>query len=655
MLRITIFCFTTLFCCISNLYTQSVFDNILNPGRLPYLKKSKLVQISSFDSTGGNNDRINIHSGKTATILDMEGPAMITRIWITIDSRDPHFLRRIILRMFWDGEKNPSVEVPVGDFFGTGFQYKHYMSAFTGMTSGGYYCYFPMPFNRSARIEVENQTGQEVYAFYYHIDVQQFEELLDEDVAYFHAQWRREIRTAPGENYVILEAEGEGHFVGVNMSMESYGRGLGYLEGDEMVYVDGEKFPSVYGTGTEDYFTSGWYFRDGEFSAPYHGLIVKDDSLGRIAAYRFHVGDAIPFKRFIRFTIEHGHANSEICDYSSTAFWYQKEPHRKFFPLLRPALRIPLRMQVPNGGIEAEDLRPVDGKLKCRVMDMSGYGPEWSHLKQIFIPSKIGDEFTIPIPVGKEYKVNVDVCFSKGPDYGKVGIYSGSKKIGTFNGFSQEVVPGRKVRLMNLIADHGMVNLTFKVEGNDEKAEAAFVGIDKFLFEPVREYIPRWNMIGPFPNPRESDIKRYGLDAVYLPENEIDLTKTYRGAEGQQIGWTLEETPQSGYMSLWQKYRPYEMVVAYALTYIYSPRKQTIPFLFGTDDGSKVFLNGKEIYRYLGVRIAEPDQERISLNLKGGWNTLLLKIENNFGGYAFYARVIDREKSLIVTTHKKVR
>ena len=133
---------------------------------------------------------------------------------------------------------------------------------------------------------------------------------------------------------------------------------------------------------------------------------------------------------------------------------------------------------------------------------------------------------------------------------------------------------------------------------------------------------------------------------------EIDLAKTYRGAEDQQIGWTLEETPPSGYMSLWRKYRPYEMVVAYALTYIYSPKKQTIPFLFGTDDGSKVFLNGKEIYRYLGVRIAEPDQERISLNLKKGWNTLLLKIENNFGGYAFYARVIDREGSLVIKPNK---
>ncbi len=94
---------------------------------------------------------------------------------------DPHFLRRILLRMYWDNEENPSVEVPVGDFFGTGFEYKHYIAEYLGMSSGGYYCYFPMPFNKKACIEVVNETGQEIYAFYYHIDYQKLEESLDHD------------------------------------------------------------------------------------------------------------------------------------------------------------------------------------------------------------------------------------------------------------------------------------------------------------------------------------------------------------------------------------------------------------------------------------------------------------------------------------------
>jgi len=139
----------------------------------------------------------------------------------------------------------------------------------------------------------------------------------------------------------------------VNMSMQSYNDDTQYLEGDEMVYVDGETSPSIYGTGTEDYFNSGWYFNRGEYAAPYNGLIVKDDSLGRIAAYRFHVQDAIPFTKSIRFTIEHGDQNAEIADYASTAYWYQMEPHKKFPPMLTAGMRIPLRVAVPNGALEA--------------------------------------------------------------------------------------------------------------------------------------------------------------------------------------------------------------------------------------------------------------------------------------------------------------
>ncbi len=262
----------------------------------------------------------------------MQGPGVIARIWVTIASRDKHFLRRIVLRMYWDGEEQPSVEVPVGDFFGTGFQYKQYITPFVGMSSGGYYSYFPMPFQKSARVEVVNQTGQEINSFYYQIDYQKLSDPLESDIAYFHANWRRDVRTTAKENYLVLDAAGEGHFVGLNMNMQSYHGGLQFLEGDEMVYVDGESYPSIYGTGTEDYFTSGWYFNRGEFAAPYHGLILKEDSLGRIAAYRFHILDTIPFKQSLRFTIEHGHGNHLANEMSSVAYWYAERPARAVKP-----------------------------------------------------------------------------------------------------------------------------------------------------------------------------------------------------------------------------------------------------------------------------------------------------------------------------------
>jgi hypothetical protein len=652
MLRFCLIGIILLFNC--SLFAQDVIDDILSPARLPYLKLSKLKQISSFDSTGGNNDRISLAMGETAMIAKMAGPGVITRIWVTIDSRDPYFLRQIILRMYWDGEKNPSVEVPVGDFFGTGFEYKHYLSAFVGMSSGGYYCYFPMPFAQSARIEVENQTGQEVYAFYYQIDYQQLQRPIEENVAYFHAFWKRDIRTIPGINYTVLDARGHGHFVGLNLNMQSYQKHLWFLEGDEMVYVDGEKFPSVYGTGTEDYFTSGWYFNRGEFYGPYHGLIIKNDSLARIAAYRFQVGDAIPFEKSIRFTIEHGHDNTEIADYSSTAYWYQIEPHQPFSPMLKASLRIPLRVAVPDGALEAESLIPVGSDIKYDREDMSNYGPDWSGSKQLqVIPNGSNAEFTLTIPNVDEEKFSVDMYYTLGPDYGNWDIFYQDRKVGELIGYNREIFPAGKITLSDLKPVDKNIPLKFVLTGKEVKSNGYVIGIDAFVLEPVREYIPEWYIIGPFPNERKSEEERLGLDTVYPPEKEIDLSKIYIGADSQKVKWQLYKTPENGRFQLWDKVNPYELVVVYALTYIYSPKDQTLPLLLGSDDGVKVLLNDQEIHRKLLVRISAPDQDRVPLKLHKGWNKLLLKIENNFGGYAFFARILDLDNSLIINPNKE--
>ena len=619
---------------------------------LPFLREGRLLQVSSYDRTGGNSDFIAIKSGETATLADITGPGVIVRIWVTIASPDKYFLRRIVLRMFWDGEATPSVEVPVGDFFGTGFQYKQYVTAYLGMSSGGYYSFFPMPFGKSARVEVVNETGEEINSFYYHIDYRKLEKPLPVAAAYFHAQWRRDTRAGRNANYTILEATGRGHLVGVNMNMQSYGNGMQYLEGDEMVYVDGEKEPSIYGTGTEDYFTSGWYFNRGEYAAPYHGLILKDDSLSRIAAYRFHIQDAIPFTRSLRFTIEHGHGNEEVADYSSTAYWYQLEPHQAF-PALPPAgFRIPLRVAVPNGAIEAESLT-VSGKgLTAKTEDMKRYGADWSGNRQLVVEgAEAGSKFSVSVPVAEE-RYDLSVFYSMGPGYGNADFSHGGAVVGSIKGYAPDVVPGGKVVLKDLRATGGVIPLECTVTGKDAKASGHAVGLDAFVAEPKRVYIPEWYVIGPFPNMRDEKLQRLGLDTPYPPEREIKLDARYEGVNAQKVSWVLKQTPPRGRFDLYD-FDPYEMVVVYALTYIYSPRAATVPFLLGSDDGAKVFLNGKEIHRFLAVRVAAPDQDRIPLALKEGWNALLLKIENNYGGYNFYARVIDREKQLVISATQK--
>jgi hypothetical protein len=629
-------------------------DKILNPGMLPYLKPSKLIQVSSHDTTGGNNDMIRIPAGKNATILNVSGPAIITRIWFTIDSRDPYFLRRVLIRMYWDQEKSPSVEVPFGDFFGTGFAYREYTTQYLSMSSGGYTCFFPMPFEESARIDIVNETGRDIIAFYYQIDYQKLEGYLSRDIAYFHAFWKRDIRTGYDSNYTILNAKGHGHIVGVNLNMQSYENNLGFLEGDEKIFVDGEKNPAITGTGTEDYFSSGWYFNRGEYAGPYNGLILKDDSLGRIAAYRFHILDPIPFKKSIRFSIEHGHGNQAVADYSSTVYWYQLEPHQRFSPMPKAGQRIPLRVVVPNNLLEAEKLSFSLDRIRSKVEDMSDYGAEWSSSKQLQVETIKNDSFSLTLNNLNESQYDIRVYYTKGPDYGNTGIWFMNKKAGDIKGFSPSIIPGGYVNLAGLQIQGSSVKLTFRVAGKDSLSSGYITGLDGFEIIPRRNYIPDWYIIGPFPNPIVSENVRLGLDSVYDPEIAVDLKAHANGINGKPVSWKYVKTPENGYFDLSGQFNPYEMTVAYAVTYLFADMAQTIPLLVGSDDGMKVFFNEQMLYRFMDVRIAEPDQKEILLKVKPGWNKLLLKIENNLGGFAFYARLIDKHSTIIVSAEQKL-
>ncbi len=339
---------------------------------LATLRDYRSKRVSSWDKTGGNRDRITIEPLSTATLADIKGAGCIRHIWFTIWCEDELYLRKTLLRMFWDGEENPSVEAPVGDFFGVGHAIaNHFVSLPLSMTKGpgrgtqaGMNCYFPMPFAESARIEIDNQCEIPIRSFYYYIDYEGYDSLA-EDQGRFHAQWRREnpckaveypdpdkeINLTGDENYVILEAEGRGHYVGCVLSVDNinafHQRYTWFGEGDDMIFIDGEKWPpSLHGTGTEDYFCVAWGFPTGEYSGPYHGISLGSDTNewgGKWSIYRFHIEDAINFQKSIRVTIEHGHANDQANDYSSVAYWYQTEPHKKFPEMLPVELRLPRR------------------------------------------------------------------------------------------------------------------------------------------------------------------------------------------------------------------------------------------------------------------------------------------------------------------------
>ncbi len=339
-------------------------------------------RVSSWDRSGGNFDFTPLAKGATATIADIEGAGVIRHIWCTMAApRNPHYARTTVLRMYWDGSDTPCVEAPIGDFFGIGHGIvKNFWSlplAMSPQDGKGFNCWFPMPFAADARIEVTNE-AESGMIFYYYVDYEEHDR-LDDDLLRFHAQWRRENPTegwgegrfdddlASGErmgearqkawstpnmdgtgNYVILEATGRGHYAGCNLNVDCFARGRDdwYGEGDDMIFIDGERWPpSLHGTGTEDYFNTAFCPRE-EYNSPYHGVTVYSGTddwpwKGKNSAYRFHIEDPIMFQKSIRVTIEHGHANDMAHDYSSTAYWYQTEPHAPFPAFPPVAERLP--------------------------------------------------------------------------------------------------------------------------------------------------------------------------------------------------------------------------------------------------------------------------------------------------------------------------
>jgi len=302
-----------------------------------------LKRSSSYDRTGGNADARRVPAGSTITVLDENGPGQISHIWFTIADREQYHLKKIVLRMYWDDEKTPSVEAPIGDFFGLG-NGEYFLYQSTPLAVGAdkaLNCFFPMPFRKHARIIVTNEGQEQIGALYWNIDWRALRSPLPPDTAYFHAQYRQampnpavadaKVNLDGKNNYVWMEAAGRGHFVGVTMSVLENADGW-WGEGDDMFFVDGEKLPSINGTGTEDYFLGAWDFGGKSFSYESFGAPVvgpeKKDS--KWSVYRFHLDSPIPFTKSLRATIEHGHANDRGDKSSSVAYWYQIEPHVEF-------------------------------------------------------------------------------------------------------------------------------------------------------------------------------------------------------------------------------------------------------------------------------------------------------------------------------------
>jgi hypothetical protein len=327
---------------------------------------------SSTDPTGANHDSWSVAPGATLTVLDTDGPGTIAHIWFTIADREPYHLKRIVLRMYWDGNSSPSVQTPIGDFLGLGLgEYHSWESAVLSVGSEkSLNSFFAMPFARHGRITVTNEGEQPILALYYNIDYRTYSHPLPPGTLYFHAQynqaqpnhgWTTDWKTNQDpsvdnktnldgkDNYVWMEAKGHGQYMGVTMSVLQ-NQDMWWGEGDDMFFIDGAQTPSIVGTGSEDYFLGAWDFGGKPFSYQLYGApVVGVEAAGsKSSVYRFHLDQPIPFDKSFKATIEHGHANGRSDNFYSEAYWYQAEPSEPL-PALPPVEQRLPRLQ-PVGG-----------------------------------------------------------------------------------------------------------------------------------------------------------------------------------------------------------------------------------------------------------------------------------------------------------------
>ena len=657
----------SIFLCAAQAFTQG-FDNLLEG--LIQQQDYRARRISSYDKTGENRDFLSIDPGKTVTLAEIAGPGIIHHIWVTI-SAEPFYGKKIVLRIYWDGEKEPSVEVPIGDFFGVGHGLNRNCASLPFVcTSEGRArnCFWQMPFKKSAQIEVTNEGSRAVGAFYYYIDYRNVKNLPD-DARYFHAQYRQEFpptqvifeKNQPQqnldgkENYLFLDAEGAGHYVGVSYSILN--RTMGWWgEGDDFIWVDGEKFQSFNGTGSEDYFCDAWGMRESQ--SLFYGCPLQEpgyDPGDKATVYRFHISDPIPFQKSIRVSIEHGHANNRSDYLSSVAYWYQTEPHKRFADMPKIDERLPFAMEIDRNAMTFSKFDIVDKPetVLATIDSLFFYDPSGHKLSALGLSfSKQGEKVELEIPIEATEKYQVKLLVAKGSNQGKFKIGFEGSPLASFDGFGEAANRPDEVDLGRHILSQGKQKFVIQCEGKNPDSQGFRTQLVSLQLMPERVFISDWYVIGPFDNPI-GGFDTEGLMISYPPEKEIDLGKSYPGKDGIDVKWQRIIADEKGFVDLDKYLKPNDWAVAYALTYVWSPDERGIKIFSGSDDGIRIWLNDELVHHHLVKRGPIPDNDRAAGVLKKGWNKLLVKVEEGEGWWGFYVRIPDPNKQLKFSIDKK--
>lgn len=454
----------------------------------------RLAKIAESVPSGRLNPKGQVQPGRTLEIARLPGGHAITRFRFRITNADakakwdeprsfPQMARHLVLRMTFDGE--PCVDVPIGDFFGVAPGIKPYSSlAFDVAPGGTMTCRLPMPFQREATVSLFN-TGSVPVTYDAEFGLSPW--AWDDDSYHFRAQWNADFGgTRPMRDMTYLDATGEGKFVGSSLHVANPVP-TWWGEGDEKVFVDGETFPSTFGTGTEDYYGYAWC-SPAPFVRPYHAQPRCDGpgNRGHTVVNRFHLFDPIPYRTSLKFDMEMWHWADVKCTWAYTAYWYarpggspiaSRDPRGVPFPeLSRPG---PVK-----GALEGEKLevvRVTAGELSPQSGFWETSGGEqlwWRHMKA-------GDTLTVRVPVAKAGRYEVVGHFCGARDYGKHRLSLNGRSAGAFD-FWRDALAWelRSLGVHELPA--GSVELTVTCEGAREGAVAGnMFGLDYLLLKPV--------------------------------------------------------------------------------------------------------------------------------------------------------------------------
>jgi hypothetical protein len=442
--------------------------------------------------------KVTVEPGSTQRVARFTGPEAITALRVKLDlppsPADRDLLRELALKITWDDDAKPAVWAPLGDFFGTAAGANPYRSLPLGLTKDGqWYCYWYMPFAKSATIELTNDS-KEPHAVSFEITHAPLDRPI-EQLARFHAKWHRDafLPSDPDRkiDWTVLTTTGRGRFVGMMLHIWNP-RGGWWGEGDEKFFVDGEKFPSTFGTGSEDYFGYAW----GDpalFQHALHNQTISEHNRGHISVNRWHICDSVPFQTSFDGDIEKYFPNTRPTLYAAMAYWYLAPGGRDPYGPVPVDQRIgywtPVKPNVVPGAIEAERMRvlAVTGG-NPHEQEMDGFEGRWSNDSQLWwTGAKPGDALDLALPVAKGGTYKLTVQLTKARDYAITQILLDGKPLGQpIDLYAPNVSLARPFTSDPVDLSAGDHKLTFRIAGaNDKAVKSYMVGIDYVKLDPA--------------------------------------------------------------------------------------------------------------------------------------------------------------------------